>query len=127
MKKLVIENGLLLTDMELVYNDKPLKLSRVLVDTGSGGTIISSNLVETVGLVGEKGDTHYRISGVGGSEFVFLKVVDTLKLGNLVVNDFTIEVGAMDYGFDLDGIVGLDFLHEVGAIIDLDRLILSEP
>jgi hypothetical protein len=126
MKKLVIENGLLLTDMELVYNDKPLKLSRVLVDTGSGGTIISSNLVETVGLVGEKGDTLYRISGVGGSEFVFLKVVDTLKVGNLVVNDFTIEVGAMDYGFDLDGIVGLDFLHEVGAIIDLNRLILSE-
>jgi hypothetical protein len=126
MKKLVIENGLLLTDMELVYNDKPLKLSRVLVDTGSGGTIISSNLVETVGLVGEKGDTLYRISGVGGSEFVFLKVVDTLKVGNLVVNDFTIEVGAMDYGFDLNGIVGLDFLHEVGAIIDLNRLILSE-
>jgi hypothetical protein len=126
MKKLVIENGLLLTDMELVYNDKPLKLNRVLVDTGSGGTIISSNLVETVGLVGEKGDTLYRISGVGGAEFVFLKVVDTLKVGNLVVNDFTIEVGAMDYGFDLDGIVGLDFLHEVGAIIDLNRLILSE-
>jgi hypothetical protein len=123
----VIENGLLLTDLELVYNDKPLKLSRVLVDTGSGGTIITSNLVETVGLVGEKGDTLYRIGGVGGSEFVFLKVVDTLKVGNLVVNDFTIEVGAMDYGFDLDGIVGLDFLHEVGAIIDLDRLILSEP
>lgn len=28
----------------------------------------------------------------------------------------------MDYGFEMDGIVGMDFLMEVGAIIDLARL-----
>jgi predicted aspartyl protease len=125
MKKLIIDEGLLLSDMEVVYQGKSLWLNKVLVDTGSGGTILSSDLVEKIGLIGEEGDTIYRISGVGGSEFVFLKVVDTLKLGNLEVNDFTIEVGDMDYGFELDGIVGLDFLKEVGAIIDLDLLQLS--
>lgn len=125
MKKLQIENGLLLTDMELVYRGKKLKLNKVLVDTGSGGTILSSDLVETVGLIGEAGDTIYRISGVGGSEFVFSKIVDSLMIGNLKVTDFTIEIGSMDYGFDLDGIIGLDFLKKVGAIIDLDQLVLS--
>lgn len=107
----------------VVYQGHSLRLKRVLVDTGSGGTILSSDLVEKIGLIGEPGDTIYRISGVGGSEFVFLKVINALKIGNLEVNDFTVEIGAMDYGFELDGIVGLDFLKEVGAIIDLDRLV----
>ena len=40
----------------------------------------------------------------------------------LSVDDFEIEVGAMDYGFDIDGIVGMDFLIQVGAVIDLERL-----
>jgi predicted aspartyl protease len=125
MKNIIIENGLLLSDMVVVYQGKSLCLKRVLVDTGSGGTIISSDLAEKIGLIGEAGDTIYRISGVGGSEFVFLKVIDSLKIGNLEVNDFTIEIGAMDYGFELDGIVGLDFLKEVGAIIDLHCMLLA--
>jgi len=27
----------------------------------------------------------------------------------------------MNYGFDMDGIIGVDFLTKVGALIDLDR------
>jgi hypothetical protein len=42
-------------------------------------------------------------------------------LGELQINDFEIEVGAMDYGFEIDGIVGMDFLTQVGAIIDLAK------
>ena len=38
------------------------------------------------------------------------------------MNDFDIEVGAMDYGFAIDGIIGTDFLLQVGAVIDLSRL-----
>jgi hypothetical protein len=45
--------------------------------------------------------------------------VDTLH-----ADDFEIEVGAMDYGFDftIEGIVGMDFLVRARATIDLDRL-----
>jgi predicted aspartyl protease len=64
MKTLIIDEGLLLSDMEVVYQDKSLLLKRVLIDTGSGGTILSSDLVEKIGLIGEEGDTIYRISGV---------------------------------------------------------------
>ena len=28
----------------------------------------------------------------------------------------------MDYGFEIDGIIGMDFLTQVGAVIDLARL-----
>lgn len=55
-------------------------------------------------------------------EFVFTKRVDHLAIGELQVNDFKIEVGAMDYGFSMDGILGMDFLIAIGAIIDLHRM-----
>jgi len=38
------------------------------------------------------------------------------------VTDFEIEVGAMDYGFPADGILGLDYLLRTGALIDLQHL-----
>jgi hypothetical protein len=76
----------------------------------------------TIGLTYEPDDRVHRIRGVGGAEFVFTKCVDSLAVGKLQVNDFQIEVGAMDYGFDIDGIIGMDFLIQVGAIIDLAKL-----
>ncbi len=30
----------------------------------------------------------------------------------------------MDYGFDINGIIGIDFLRVVGAIIDLDKMLI---
>ena len=50
------------------------------------------------------------------------KQIERLSLGALQVNDCVIEVGAMDYGLDLDGILGMDFLLQVGAVIDLAAL-----
>lgn len=59
---------------------------------------------------------------MGGAEFVFTKSLDRLTLGSLSVADFEIEVGAMDYGVDMEGIVGMDFMLQVGAKIDLAQL-----
>lgn len=36
--------------------------------------------------------------------------------------DFQVEIGWMDYGFSLQGIVGLDFLLKTRAVIDLADL-----
>lgn len=46
MKNLIIEDGLLLTDMELTFKGQLLHLQRVLVDTGSGSTVVSTDLIE---------------------------------------------------------------------------------
>ncbi|MFO7634078.1 MAG: hypothetical protein R6W76_16145 [Caldilinea sp.] len=69
-----------------------------------------------IGLTYAPDDEVHRSRGV---EFAFTKRVDRLIVGGLIVNDFIIEVGAMDYGFAIDGILGMDFLMSVGAIIDL--------
>lgn len=39
--------------------------------------------------------------------------------------DFALEIGAMNYGFDLDGIIGLDLLQELKSIINLDELTIE--
>lgn len=125
VKNLITEDGLLLTDLVLTHRGQALLIERVLVDTGSGGTIISTDLAASIGIIAEENDTIYRISGVGGSEFVYSKTVDSIKIGKTEVKDFTLEFGAMNDGFDLDGIIGLDFLQQTRAIIDIKKLILE--
>jgi hypothetical protein len=35
------------------------------------------------------------------------------------------EIGGMDYGFQLGGIIVMDFLRAARAVIDLDRLAIE--
>ncbi|WBW95201.1 hypothetical protein [Oceanirhabdus sp. W0125-5] len=41
------------------------------------------------------------------------------------IDNFKVEIGVMDYGFNINGIIGMDFLKEVGAIIDLNKFIIQ--
>lgn len=117
-----LENGLPYVTVSLSHRSQELELAKVLLDTGSAGTIFSADRVLDLGLAYEADDTVYRIRGVGGAEFVFSKRVEHLSLGDLAVSGFEIEIGAMDYGFEFDGILGTDFLCQTRAVIDLDKL-----
>lgn len=47
------------------------------------------------------------------------KILDTLRVGDLELNDLKIQVGAMEHGFPAQGLIGLDFLLRSRADIDL--------
>jgi len=66
------------------------------------------------------------VSGVGGGEYVFSKVVDSIQVGCFSVNNFKIEIGAMDYGFEFDGIIGMNFLMATKAKLDCECLRLRK-
>lgn len=100
-------------------NDRRITLKDVLLDTGSAATLFGLDAVAGLGLRPEPEDPLRRIRGVGGSEYVFEKSVSMIRVGNLRQRDFTIQVGAMDYGLRCDGILGLDFLLRTRAVIDL--------
>lgn len=121
--RLNIRDGLPFISVTLVYREKTILLGNVLLDTGSAGSIFSIDRLAEVGIAFEANDPVHRIIGVGGAEFVFLKRVDNLRIGEtqdaLARSDYEIEVGLMDYGLPLEGIVGMDFLLSVGAVIDL--------
>ena len=120
-----LQNGLPFVVVQLMYGERQITLENVLLDTGSAGSIFPTDRLLTIGLQYEAEDYVYRVRGVGGAEFVFAKQVDQLALGELQVEGFEIEVGLMDYGFEIDGIIGMDFLTKVGAIVDLERLQVS--
>jgi predicted aspartyl protease len=120
--KIRLRDGLPYVVVSITHHDQQLTFENVLLDTGSAGTIFPTDKVLAIGLQYEADDLVHRIRGVGGAEFVFAKRVDRLSLGKLQVNDFEVEIGTMDYGLKIDGIVGVNFLTQVSAVIDLAKL-----
>jgi len=117
--EITLVDGLPFVQVVVAYRGREIELNKVLLDTGSGGTVFSADRLLDLGVRFQRGDTVHRIRGVGGSEFVFNKRVNSVSLGSLRLEDFEIEVGALDYGFEIDGLLGTAFLEAVGAVIDL--------
>lgn len=55
----------------------------------------------------------------------FNRQIDRLAVGTNGLDRFEVEIGEMDYGFEIGGILGMDFLRVAGAVIDLRRLTLE--
>ena len=123
--RLTLKDDLLFVTLALVYRGATLVVPDVLVDTGSAGTILSANLVAQVALIPEPGDILHTVRGVGGSEAVFARRVDRLQVDNQAVENFEVEIGGMEYGFGINGILGMDYLVRVGAIINLHTLAME--
>lgn len=118
-------DGLPFIKINVVFRGDLIKLDRVLVDTGSTGTILNVNSVEMIGVKPETNDVTHTIYGVGGAEFVYTKQIDQIYLTNdISLSNFLVEFGSMDYGLEIDGIIGYDFMKEIGVIINLDKLII---
>lgn len=111
--------------VELTYLETSTQVDPVLVDTGSAGTVMSADSVAAVQIYPEPDDILRMIRGVGGVEAVYTRRVDQLQVGSLSLADFEIEVGGMDYGFEIAGILGMDFLIRAGAKIDLGTMDLT--
>ena len=120
--KIRLEGGLPFVSATLRYAGREISLEQVLLDTGSGGSVFAADDVSRLGVLPEPEDPIQRIRGVGGTEYVFSKRLDALLLGSMQVDAFRIQVGSMSYGFHIQGILGMDFLLQAGAVIDLKEL-----
>ena len=120
--KLYLQQRLLFTTVELEHSGKRINLDRVLVDTGSAATLFQTEILESIGIVYAPNDEVHEVFGVGGSELVFQKRIEKIVCSELELHDFAVEVGWLDYGIQLNGIIGLDFLRATRAILDLGIL-----
>lgn len=122
MMKIRVQDGLPFITAVLNHRGKQIELAQVLLDTGSAGTLLAVDRISGLDLKYEPDDAVHRVRGIGGAEFVYTKQIDRLSSGELEVTDFEVEIGAMEYGFEIDGIIGTDFLIQTCAVIDFARL-----
>jgi predicted aspartyl protease len=123
--QLTLKGDLPFISLTVAYQGTEIEVPHILVDTGSASTILSADWMRQIGIVPQPEDTLYTIRGVGGTEVVFTRQVDYLQLGQQRLNQFQLEVGGMDYGFEINGILGMDALLQAGAILDLRQLELE--
>jgi len=125
--RLTLKYGLPFVTVALTYRGKQIEVLHVLVDTGSARTTFAADVVAQIGLIPEPEDALLTVRGVGGAEVVFTRMVDRVQVGRRAVEQFEVEIGGMDYGFEINGILGMDFLTRTGAIINLHQLQLEFP
>ena len=114
--------GLPFISVQLVYRGKKLTLKKVLLDTGSASTLLNADVVMIIGMIPEENDVVNTIRGVGGIEYVYTKSLDSIAVDGTVVENFEIEIGSMDYGLEIDGILGFNFMKQTGAVINLNSM-----
>lgn len=62
------------------------------------------------------------IQGVGGIEYVYTKNLEAIYFEEVCIDNFSVEIGSMDYGFEIDGIIGFDFIQMAGLVIDAVKM-----
>lgn len=122
---LLLKADLPFVSVTLVYQGASREIQNILLDTGSATTVISADIVADLGIEPEATDILQTIRGVGGIEIVYERQIDALTIGDHSIHNFVIEVGGVDYGFDINGILGMDALNQVKAIIDLAEMKLK--
>jgi len=125
MMEIFVRDGLPFVFATIIFRGNSLTLENVLLDTGSAGTIFKVDLLIDIGVQPEPYDMTKTVYGVGGKEFVYTKTMDKVMIGSMVSDNFQVEVGKMDYGIDIDGIIGFNFMQSVGMTIDTKKLRLG--
>lgn len=119
-----LRDGLPFVEVELIHNERNIVLKNALVDTGSASTVIATDIAIGLDLGPGPEDELIRIRGVGGSEYVYEKNIQEIKLGLTTISNLSIDVGAMNYGFEIDAILGTNFLISAKLTIDMDKMII---
>jgi len=123
--KLTLHDGLLFVPITVAHAGETLVIPKVVLDTGSASTLFSTDYLARIGVTPQPHDVLYTVRGVGGTEVVFLRRLERVQVGAYALSDFDVEVGAVSYGFAINGILGTDFLLRANAVIDLHALTLT--
>ena len=97
-----------------------MHLNRVLIDTGSAATLINADHILLDG-----SEIRNMAYGVGGYEEILTKQFETFEINNSRINNINISIGDMDYGIDIDLLIGLDVLKALNADINIKEMTLS--
>ncbi|MEO6951367.1 MAG: retropepsin-like aspartic protease [Polyangia bacterium] len=123
--KLVLRANLPFVTVRITHEGASIDIDNVLIDTGSASTVLSADRLAALGITPRPTDPLRTLRGIGGRELVFTRLLERIDIGEMGVEDFEVEVGGMDYGFAIHGIVGMDFLMATHAVLDLSALTIE--
>lgn len=119
-------DGLLFIDIELFYKGQYKAINNVVIDTGASSSIISPDCVDDIGIYADVNDRIMQYYGVGGSTHsAFIKQIDEIKIGSKSIKNINIDFGLIDSTGEINGLIGLDVLINIGAIINLENLTIE--
>ncbi len=79
--QLRLKNDLPFVTVTVIHQGETVNISDVLVDTGSATTIFSADIMALVHIIPSPDDLLFTIRGVGGTEVVFSRRIEHLRLG----------------------------------------------
>lgn len=126
MSKIIVSRRLPFVTVTLSANGQTLTLDQILVDTGSFASVFRTDDLAKLDVRPQGSDRLIEVFGIGGSEHVVQTQIDQLQVGDLSLRPAVIQMGRVDYGFNINGILGFDFLQRTGAAIDLKILELRK-
>ncbi len=119
--KLTIKYDLPFVTIQVKLGIKHLEISNILIDTGSAKSILSADVLEPIGVLPEPNSKLKKVKGIGGTEIVYERKMDLIVIEQCERPHFPIQIGAMNYGFNINGILGMDFLKRSRATLDIDE------
>jgi predicted aspartyl protease len=120
------QEGLLFTSILISFRGSKKLIENIVIETGAAETIISPDAVEDIGIFARLEDSVNSFYGVGGSlHNFFSKNQVKVKLGEVCLEEVKMDFGVVDPQGNINGLLGLDLLMKLGAVIDLKRLSLT--
>lgn len=122
MMVITIKDRLPFVSVIVRANGKSVTIDRVLLDTGSAATAFDTELMSAIDIKPELTDKTARMVGIGEGEYAVRKRVDAVELNGLIVAPTIVQLAGLDYGYGVNGILGLDFMLKTQAVIDFTKL-----
>src|SRR5262245_53852647 len=116
-KHLIIENAHKNAPKHLIIDVEINRVSAsLMVDTGTPTTNVARDRLKKFGLVEQK-TSHQITSPIGSAsnEFYGIAKLNTLAMGNFVIQDLPVVIETIPY---VDGVFGSDDMRGIGAILD---------
>lgn len=116
---LYMYDGLVCTNVEVHFEGHMKLLKNVVIDTGAVQSILNHSFVLDIGINPKFVDEFKMTYGIGREMAYFSRKIDKIKIGTFEFNDFEIDFGDIDPKGELQGLIGLNILKSMRAIIDV--------
>lgn len=125
MTSFTLEDGLPFITLTLHFKGEKLELDKVLVDSGSSTCVFDTLDMFTLGLSFDGTEEIRKMSGIGGDEYVLEKSIDAIEIDGVQSLQWTIQMGDIQYGYGIRGVVGSDLLSYFAALLDYQTQTLT--